>query len=265
LIELLVVMSMIGLLISILIPSLKQSMQLAAETICKHNLREIGHCLELYRTEHDGWLPTPEESSVGIESVGKRRPWFVKLYPMYLPDPMILTCPEDPFRNRMITVGPHLSDDYIAEYASYGMNRFVASAGGGFVANVDRHQPSRPHDTILLADLGPDVAVGSSVVEGLSGPIRNGSLLTWDDGFDPFTGFTPRPWLTRRHGRGINVATLEGGVREAQTWDIMRRPIGAFYDKCAAGGCTFCNELHLPHYSFARDHLYWWSGQTPTE
>ena len=42
LIELLVVMSMIGLLISILIPSLKQSMELAAATVCKHNLREIG-------------------------------------------------------------------------------------------------------------------------------------------------------------------------------------------------------------------------------
>lgn len=266
LIELLVVISMIGLLISILIPSLKQSMELAATTICKHNLREIGHCLEMYRQENDGWLPTTERSKLGVESVGKRRPWFLDLYPTYLSDPMILTCPEDPFRNRMAQAATHLvSDEFIAEYASYGMNRFVTSAGGGFIANADRHQPTRPHDTILLADLGPDVAVGSSVVPGVVGPVRNGSLLTWDDGYDPFTGYTPRPWITKRHGRGINTVTLSGGVREAQTWDLFRKPIGAYYEACAAGGCTFCSELHLAHYSFARDHLYWWTGQTPTE
>lgn len=265
LIELLVVMSMIGLLISILIPSLKQSMDLAADTVCKHNLREIGHCLELYRTENDGWLPTAVRPKLEIEAVGERDPWFLKLYPTYLPDPMILTCPEDPFRYRMARAGARMNDPFVSEYASYGINRFIVSSGEGFVAEVDRFQPTKPHDTILVADLGPDNAVGGPKVEGVVGPIRNASLLLWDDGFDPMTGHRSRPWLTRRHRRGMNVLTLAGGVREARTLEVMRREINHYYDRCAAGGCTFCNGLHLAHYSFARDHLYWWTGTTPSE
>ena len=265
LIELLVVMAMIGLLISILIPSLKQSMDLAKATVCMHNLREIGHSLRYYRYDNDGWLPAVARTDLGIEAIRSSGPWFVKLYPSYLSDPMLLTCPEDPFKYRMAKVGGRLADPSVADYPSYGINSFLVTSGNGFLADVDRHQPARPLDTILVADLGPDDLFGQSQAGGVVGPIRNASLLAWDDGFDPLTGRTPQPWLTTRHRRGIHVLTLAGGVREALTSEIMRRPIRRFYDNCSAGGCTFCNHLRLIHYSFARDHLYWWTGPVPSE
>ncbi len=271
LIELLVVMSMIGLLISILIPSLHQSMRLARAAVCMHNLREIGVSLTLYRLENDGWLPAVARSDLDVQAIRSGAPWFVKLHPNYLPDPLVLTCPEDPYRWRMVKAAGHMDDPLVADYASYGLNSFLVTAGDGFLSNLDRHQPTRPLDTILLADLGPDDAFGefsASVVRPASsifGPTRNASLLAWDDGINLPTGRRPTPWLTTRHRYGVHVLTLAGGVREARTADVMRRPLRKYYKSCAGGGCTFCNELRLTHYSFAQDHLYWWTGPVPSE
>ena len=41
LIEMLIVIAMIGMLITMLIPSLKKSMDLASATVCQYNLREV--------------------------------------------------------------------------------------------------------------------------------------------------------------------------------------------------------------------------------
>ena len=266
LIELLVVISVIALLVGILVPSLKRSMQMAQSTVCMHNLREIGHGLQLYRIEHKGWLPAvtpPQDSPVASTQA---EVWFLKLYPTYLSDPLILTCPADPFRFRMVTACDRMDNPDIADYSSYGINSFIMTAGGGALANIDRVLPTRPLDTILIADLGPDNGY-SSVADPdgsshLTGPSRNSSLLAWDDGFDIFDG-SSESWLTTRHGNGINILTLAGSVREARTIHTVQRPIERYYDDCAAGGCTLCRELELYHYSFARDRLYWWTGFAP--
>jgi hypothetical protein len=258
-------MAMIGLLISILIPSLKRSMDLASATVCKHNLREIGYGLAMYRVDNNGWLPLAVLPGQDREETRRIVPWFVRLYPTYLSDPMVLTCPDDPYSYRMVRAGSRLDDPRVADFPSYGINSFIMTGGLGFLADADRRPPSRPHHVILVADIGPDNTVGGSQVAASSGPARNESLLAWDDGFDPFDGRPPLPWLTKRHDDGINVLTLTGGVQEVRTADIMRKPMAPYYEDCAAGGCTFCRDLHLPHYSFAREHLYWWTGPAPSE
>jgi len=260
-------MSVIGFLIALLIPSLKRSVDLASATVCRHNLREIGHSLSLYRYENDGWLPTVQRKELSIEVHGATQPWFGKLYPTYLGDPLVLRCPRDPFGFRMQQIGSPMDDPQVADYVSYGINDFIMTSGGGMLADVDRHVPKRPLDTILVADIGPDDARGAPRAgTGTSaGPSRNGSLLMWSDGFDPFSNKPDNSWLTTRHGHGINMLTLAEGVREVRTVDMLRSPVRRHYGNCAAGGCTFCNYLKLYHYSFARDHLFWWTGPLPTE
>jgi hypothetical protein len=190
--------------------------------------------------------------------------WFLKLYPMYLQDPLVLTCPEDPYRFRMMHARDRMHNPDVADFSSYGINSFIMTAGGGGLADTDRYRPSRPPNTILLADLGPDngesVTTTDQPLPG--GPSRNSSLLAWDDGFDIFAG-TAEPWLTARHGDGINILTLSNTVMSARTIDRLQSPIYRHYDDCAAGGCTLCNELELFHYSFARSRLYWWTGPVP--
>ncbi len=280
LIELLVVMAMIGLLITILVPSLKQSMDLASDTLCKNSLREIGHVLKFYRYDNNGWLPVPQRLPQNVEAFAAYEAWLGKLFPTYTDNLQLFVCPDDPYGYQLIKKYGGINDgscfgeerhcdnaqinyDIRApHYTSYGLSEFLATSGGGYLAE-ERHQPTRPRDTILVGDIGPDGDAGSPIAAGMG---RNSGLLRWDDGMGPFPGTSNEPsWLTGRHGRGINMLTLGGEVREARTTETIRRPVERHYEKCATGGCTFCNELRLRHYSFAEDHLYWWTGPIPAE
>jgi prepilin-type N-terminal cleavage/methylation domain-containing protein len=64
LVELLVVVSIIALLISILLPSLKKAREQAKGTVCLSNLRALGQGIMLYATEYDGRLPGPLHPAV---------------------------------------------------------------------------------------------------------------------------------------------------------------------------------------------------------
>ncbi|MFQ5412954.1 MAG: type II secretion system protein [Phycisphaerae bacterium] len=273
LLEVLIVAGVIAILALMLIPSMKRSVRLAASTVCMHNLRSMGQSLHMYRFENNGWLPqfgqsaAPAFTTASGPDAPPPEPWFLRLWPAYMADLTIMTCPEDPFRFRMPQSPAAAAPGDLAELASYGINSFMMTAGDGFLANLDRHRSRRPLDTILLADIGPDVAVpGGGGGDGvLEGPPRNGSLLLWDDSFDPYTEESGVPWLTARHGVGINVLTIGGDVRSAETRRTMQAPLQSYYPDGAAGGCTLCNFLDLPHYSFASDRLYWWTGHVPLD
>lgn len=266
LIELLVVITMIGLLVGSLLPSVGRSMRLASDAICKHHLRELGTTLSLYQIDSDGWLPTMGEPQDGLRALRASEPWFAKLFPTYYQDPAILTCPDDPYRFRMMETEGDFSVEGAAEFSSYGVNSFILTSGDGSLAHEGRRHPSRPLDTLLAADLGPDKGGAEDGSDLFSGPRRNSGLLPWDDGFDPFDPAAPaESWLTTRHGGKINVLTLGGGVRSVKTADIVRQPVQPYYSDCASGGCTFCRVLGVEHYSFAKDHIYWWTGPVPSE
>jgi prepilin-type N-terminal cleavage/methylation domain-containing protein len=56
LIELLVVISIIALLLSIILPSLRKAKEVAKSVICTSNQKQIGLTFSMYETEHDGYL-----------------------------------------------------------------------------------------------------------------------------------------------------------------------------------------------------------------
>src|SRR3989304_2385541 len=85
LIELLVVFAIIGFLLSLLIPSLKRSTDMASATVCRHHLRELGRSLDMYRMENDGGLPVAAPVVSNPVKRENPEPWVGKLYPPYLP------------------------------------------------------------------------------------------------------------------------------------------------------------------------------------
>ncbi|MGH8597816.1 MAG: type II secretion system protein, partial [Gammaproteobacteria bacterium] len=152
LIELLVVFAIIGFLLSLLLPSLKRSTDMASATVCRHQLRELGRSMDMYRMENDGWLPVVVPFKSNPVKIESKEPWFGKLYPTYLPDPGVLRCPKDPFGFRMASMSSRIHDPAVADFASYGLNNFIMTIGGGRLAQIDRNAPRRPLDTILGAD-----------------------------------------------------------------------------------------------------------------
>ncbi|HNQ23444.1 MAG TPA: prepilin-type N-terminal cleavage/methylation domain-containing protein [Phycisphaerae bacterium] len=262
LIELIVVISLIAVLLTLLLPSLKRSTTLASSTVCMHNLQQLGYALEMYRFENAGFLPGAETVADGT-GPPRIRPWFLRLFPSYLTDLGALTCPEDPFRHRLLAVRTFSAAGDFADSASYGINGFIMTCRGGYLADLDRRRPTRPLDVILAADIGPDLRGAQPAGNPGSGPERNDSVLQWDDGYDPCAPEVQLPWVTTRHGKSINILTAGGAVREARTVDLLDKPILEYYSSCAAGGCTLCTRFHVPHYSFARDRLFWWTGPLP--
>ena len=57
LIELLVVIAIIALLVTLLMPSLKQAKELARQAVCASNLSNIGRGIAMYGTEYEAHLP----------------------------------------------------------------------------------------------------------------------------------------------------------------------------------------------------------------
>ena len=266
LIELLVVIAVVGFLVALVIPSLKRSTDLAAAAVCRHQLKEIGTSIHMYRDDYNGWLPTIDPPSAIAASSRPPARWYAKLYPAYLPDPAVLRCPRDPFGGMSTASFARSSEQPDEAFASYGMNSFLLNAAGGALAQIDRYLPRRPLDTILAADLGPDTHIPGTAGEGLKEPPdRPGGVLQWGDGFDPFSPFPVSTWLTARHGVGIHMLTIAGGVRDVNTTSLLRSSIARFYPSCAAGGCTLCQDYRTFHYSFAKDQLFWWTGPIPSQ
>lgn len=57
LIELLVVLAIIGVLVTLLLPSLKQSRESAKSAVCRSNLKQMGTLITMYESNSDGYFP----------------------------------------------------------------------------------------------------------------------------------------------------------------------------------------------------------------
>ncbi len=251
------VMLIISLLVAILVPSLARAMRQASNAVCMHNLKEVYQALHTYRIDNDGWIPI-STLSPSRSSLDPADSWFAKLTPKYLGDPHLLRCPDDLHPATLNALGEPIVD------SSYGLSDFIQSSPDGYLAYMDRYQPKRPLDTLLLADVGPDVVTGVST-NPAEAWLTHRSLgrLPWDDSFDAGSPSASVPWLTARHFGGINTVTMGGNVRRVRTDLMMRLPIESFYPDCAGGECPLCLELQKPHYSFAHAQTFWWTGAVP--
>ncbi|MCM8532267.1 MAG: type II secretion system GspH family protein [Lentisphaeraceae bacterium] len=79
LIELLVVVSIIGILSSILLPSLSKARNKAKQAFCLNNMKQSYTCILIYADENNEYGPKTDQKSNG-------QLWYNKLIPAYLPE-----------------------------------------------------------------------------------------------------------------------------------------------------------------------------------
>ena len=278
LIELLVVVAIIALLISILLPSLSRARESAKAVVCMSGTRQVLLSLRMYQDDYNGSLPGNLWSEAAWY-VTKKDLWFYKLVPMYLGNEDALICPSDPFATEY---------DFEAEFrgqrhmsgrvpsCGYGMNYLLRHFAEPFSFNIEVYPPTRPAETILLAEVGPDDEIVHTTLQGGNGmgggtAWRDGGRLVWDDGARSWYQNKPT-WLTARHLGEINMAAMDMSVKRVPTLDILSSPIETVYEEghplgnCKGGDCYFCNYHDYSdgtHYNFSRSKLYWWTGPYP--
>jgi|GEM_PF-895762 len=296
LIELLVVVAIIALLISILLPSLSNARKQAAAAACMSNLQQVTSALAMYRQDERGYLPDGPVGSLWSEAawgVPKRDLWYNRLVPRYVGDPKVYVCPGDPFAGRfdlearLTPTSPPQTDTKKAS-CGYGMNYLFRHFALGYVCDtqeprnlmqIDKYAPTRPANTIMLADVGPDDELtvqplyGSVDADQVGVPWRDGGRMLWDDGNRGW--YSGPTWLTARHVGKINIAAVDGSIRRVGTIRQLTQPIRTRTNTCwgplfVPGQqrprfiCWLCRDTSngnpTPHYMFDNVGLWWWTG-----
>lgn len=89
LIELLVVVAIIGILASMLLPSLSRARQTAQRAVCQSNLKQISVAFEMYGDDNDDFFPK-YSGWLNVVGNGNNRPLNI-----YLEAPEVARCPSD--------------------------------------------------------------------------------------------------------------------------------------------------------------------------
>ncbi len=254
--------------LAVLIPALKRQMGSASSTRCMENLREIQTGLHSYRFDNGWWPERQVRTQAGL--IKDSNVWVdLILNDEYVSEASRFICPGDINAPRRDSAPQEFLHRQIADGPSYGLNQLTWREYG-VVPSDDvglLRKPSKPNETILLADMGPDIPGGElpkneAEQRRIIERARDGGRLVPDDGFRFGAVHPPASWLTARHGRTINLIA-QGGNAVAAGHDVgrMMDDVPAdYYDDCATGTCTFCNVFRAPHYDFSRSDLYWWTG-----
>ncbi len=151
LVELLVVVSLLGVLMAILLPGLKSAREDARSALCACQLREVGRALEIYAQTHEDRYPTAEapRNKAGAANWWEN-PAFLGILKL-TPKPQgrsLLTCPSDRDPGRCLDQSPKdCWASYGANASAFGMQR------GGSKRGRQKSQMQFPAQALAFCDV----------------------------------------------------------------------------------------------------------------
>jgi len=124
LVELLVVITIIGILVALLLPALAYAMERGRRTQCLSNCRQVGLILYNYADDHDGHFPPLVDMVTGmptppVDAFGNPSPWpartafAILMKERYMNDPRILICPSSGDMMTMLMVREDFASDSV--------------------------------------------------------------------------------------------------------------------------------------------------------
>lgn len=164
LVELLVVMSIIGLLIGILLPALSRAREAARNTECKSNLKQIGIAVAAYGADHHGLLPDsgkdPATGKGDLVTHGLLPYFSYSLESVIADRKFVWVCPDHDFQwdfsytaSYGYNVGYLLAPKKGSAYPHVGLDGLMAANGVDTNLGIAFSSVRAPSDTLGMVDV----------------------------------------------------------------------------------------------------------------
>lgn len=151
LIELLVVVAIIGILVSMLLPSLARARAIATFAVCKSNSKQIALGFVMYANDNAGWVAPPHQGPLATNLVWTEH----TIFPKYIDSQAVFKCPAD---STPKSYGPNGGATYKTGLVNYGESLMQFSK----VEN-DTYLLLEKRDASMTLESGfPDVAIFQS-------------------------------------------------------------------------------------------------------
>ena len=238
LVELLVVISIIALLMSILMPSLRKARESAKDVVCLSNLRQWGVVWSMYTGDHDGNF---HGGRYRTDSDPDYRPSWIEILESYYKDKKVLLCPSAtkpavPTGVMGVTV---LGDkrhawgvfqgtsgnnwDIKDTYGSYGINSWVCNPPSGKHA----YNPNMYWRRVDVRKAAEVPLMGDCwFISGWPNSEYPGSLKDEPPAYDGHKDTSPPGETGRfcldRHNERINMVFLDSSVRKVSLKELWR-------------------------------------------
>lgn len=128
LIELLVVVAIIGILASMLLPSLAKARDKGKMAVCKSNLKQIGYCAAMYSDANSDWYAVSTGNWLSSISNTSGEAIMMGKYAELADGPQAFYCPSMP--NRDISTGNPYNFSYEVNVPKFKTNQWCQAAYG---------------------------------------------------------------------------------------------------------------------------------------
>lgn len=197
LIEVLVVVAIIALLISILLPSLRQARDVSKMMVCQSHLKETGHAMSMYSVDFKDNLPGP-------------------LHPLYLKYPQNMSRTNDAAIDKFIWEG----------YLNTRLRRYFSEAtyGKGGTATAVGTCPAYPVPDDAFGAIAYNYALNNSAITAPNYyfGFTHGGVSSWNQWLGDYGNRHPK-WWPKKMSR-----IFRGGLSPSSEWllaDAFRRPL----------------------------------------
>ena len=214
LIELLTVIAIIGILASILIPTVSRVRESARSANCVSNLRQIYLALRLYAEDNKGVLPASHRPKLPTESGTGTMVLWTKAVSTYLPvrgvtvtanEHPVFACPSAEINGKR---GSQLSNTYTATAAIIGLTSGGDPTATATPRPLNTIDPNRPTQIPLIME-----GKASNTTSATTNPSRTWSVASQDMGVSTYE--ETRHFDFRHNGR-MNVCYVDGSVRSME-------------------------------------------------